>query len=192
MLIGYARVSTQAQDATAQIDYLLSRGIARQRIYVDEGLTGRNRQRPALEKALEAAREGDTLVVPKLDRLARSITDARDIVAELTERGVALDIGGSVHDPNDPIGKLLFNVLAMIAEFESDLIRTRTREGMAVAKAKGRLQGRKPKLSTTAERHMVELHGAQEHSVAEIAEMFNVGRATVYRAIDRARAAAAD
>jgi len=190
MLIGYARVSTQSQDATSQIDYLLGRGIERDRIYIDEGLTGRNRQRPELTKALEACRAGDILVVPKLDRLARSITDARDIVAELTERGVALDIGGSVHDPNDPIGRLLFNVLAMIAEFESDLIRMRTKEGMAVAKAKGRLTGRKPKLSKTAERHLVELHAAQEHTVAEIAEMFGVGRATVYRAIERSKAAA--
>jgi len=88
-------------------------------------------------------------VVTKPDRLARSLPDARDIVDELTSRDVKLNIGGSVHDPTDPVGRLLFNVLAMVAEFESDLIRMRTREGMKVAKAKGRLRGKKPKLSPT-------------------------------------------
>jgi DNA invertase Pin-like site-specific DNA recombinase len=78
------------------------------------------------------------LVVTKLDRLARSLPDARDILEGLTARNVKLSLGGSVHDPTDPVGRLLFNVLAMVAEFEADLIRLRTREGMRVAKAKGR------------------------------------------------------
>jgi len=83
----------------------------------------------------------------KLDRLARSVPDARDIVDELTAAGVRLNIGGSLHDPTDPIGRLLFATLSMIAEFEADLARSRTREGMAVARAKGRLRGKQPKLS---------------------------------------------
>ena len=87
-------------------------------------------------------------MVAKLDRLARSLRDAKDIVDELTAKGVKLSIGGSVHDPNDPVGRLLFNVLAMVAEFESDLIRARTKEGLQVAKAKGRLRGKPPKLPT--------------------------------------------
>jgi DNA invertase Pin-like site-specific DNA recombinase len=80
-------------------------------------------------------------VVTKLDRFARSLPDARDIAGELTSAGVKLNIGGSLHDPDDPVGRLLFNVLAMIAEFESDLIRMRTREGMKVARAKPRSTG---------------------------------------------------
>jgi DNA invertase Pin-like site-specific DNA recombinase len=91
------------------------------RIYVDHGLTGTNRARPGLREALAACRAGDTLVVTKLDRLARSLTDARNIVEELTTAGIKLNIGGSVHDPTDRVGRLLFNVLAMIAEFESGL-----------------------------------------------------------------------
>lgn len=146
-LIGYARVSTDKQDARAQRDALLAAGVPAERIYVDAGLTGSNRERPALREAPAACDTGLTLFVTKLDRLARSITDARDIVNELTRRGVRLNIGGSLHDPNDPIGRLLFNVLAMIAEFEGDLIRARTKEGMRVAKAKGRLRGRAPKLT---------------------------------------------
>jgi len=90
-----------------------------------------------------------------------------------------------VHDPTDPVGRLLFNVLAMVAEFESDLIRLRTQEGMRVAKAKGRLRGRQPKLKVRQEAHLAALHDAGEHSTAELAELFGVGRSTVYRAIQR-------
>jgi len=136
LLIGYARCSTDQQDLTAQRDGLLGLGVAIARIYVDHGLTGTNRDRPGLREALAACREGDTLVVTKLDRLARSLPDARAIADELTARQVRLSLGGSVYDPNDAVGRLLFNVLAMVAEFESDLIRLRTREGMKVAKAK--------------------------------------------------------
>ena len=83
-------------------------------------------------------------MVTKLDRLARSLPDGRAIAAELTARQVRLRLGAWVYDPNDPVGRLLFNVLAMVAEFESDLIRLRTKEGMRVAKAKGRLRGKHP------------------------------------------------
>jgi DNA invertase Pin-like site-specific DNA recombinase len=186
MMIGYARCSTDNQDLTAQRDGLASLGVNADRIYVDHGLTGRNRDRPGLRQALAACRAGDTLVVTKLDRLARSLPDARNIVAELTDAEVKLNIGGSMHDPNDPIGRLLFNVLAMIAEFESDLIRMRTREGMKIAKAKGRLRGKAPKLSPTQETHLVELYRAGKHTTAELAELFTVGRSTVYRAVQRA------
>ena len=86
-------------------------------------------------------------MVAKLDRLARSLRDAKDVIDELTVKGVKLSIGGSVHDPTDPVGRLLFNVLAIVAEFGSDLIRARTREGMQLAKAKGHLRGKQPKLS---------------------------------------------
>ena len=90
-----------------------------------------------------------------------------------------------VHDPNDPVGRLLFNVLAMVAEFESDLIRLRTREGMQVAKAKGRLRGKQPKLNARQETHLVALFNAGEHSIGELNELFGVARSTVYRAVER-------
>ena len=137
LLIGYACVSTEEQDLTAQRDGLQRLGVEPSRIYVDHGLTGTNRDRPGLREALAACRAGDTLVVTKLDRLARSLPDARAIAEDLTRRTVRLSLGGSVYDPADPVGRLLFNVLAMVAEFEADLIRSRTREGMRVAKAKG-------------------------------------------------------
>src|ERR687889_2548054 len=155
--IGYARVPTDEQDLTAQRDALAALGVERERMYVDHGLTGTNRDRPGLALVLAACRAGDTLVVTKLDRLARSLPDARDILEELTQRNVRLSLGGSVHDPTDPVGRLLFNVLAMVAEFESDLIRLRTREGMKVARAKGRLRGKQPKLNPRQEAHLVSL-----------------------------------
>lgn len=186
LLIGYARVSTNEQDLTAQRAALAGLGVVSERIYVDHGLTGTNRRRPGLNEALAACRKGDVLVVAKLDRLARSLPDARDIVADLTRRGVKLNIGGSVHDPTDPIGRLLFNVLAMVAEFEADLARARTREGMAVAKAKGRLRGKQPKLTLAQEKHLVKLYWAGQHTTAELAALFNVSRSTIYRAVERA------
>ncbi|MCA0346006.1 MAG: recombinase family protein [Actinobacteria bacterium] len=186
LLIGYARVSTNDQDLTAQKSALLALGVPSEKTFTDQGLTGTNRARPGLSEALAACRAGDTLVVTKLDRLARSLRDAKDIVDELTRREVKLSIGGSVHDPTDPVGKLLFNVLAMVAEFEADLIRARTREGMAVAKAKGKLRGKQPKLSKAQEVHLVSVYEAGTHTTAEIAELFGVARSTVYRAIKRA------
>ena len=151
------------------------------------GLTGTNRERPGLREALAACREGDTLVVTKLDRLARSLPDARAIADELTVRQVRLNLGGSVYDPTDPVGRLLFNVVAMDAEFESDLIRLRTREGMKVAKAKGRLRGKQPKLNHRQEAHLVALLNGGKYSTAELADLFGVARSTVYRAAERER-----
>ena len=186
LLIGYARCSTDQQDLTAQRDGLAALGVAVNRVYVDHGLTGTNRERPGLREALAVCREGDTLVVTKLDRLARSLPDARAIADEFTAGQVRLNLGGSVYDPTDPVGRLLFNVLAMVAE--SDLIRLRTREGMKVAKAKGRLRGKQPKLNHRQEAHLVTLLNGGEYSTAELADLFGVARSTVYRAVERERA----
>jgi DNA invertase Pin-like site-specific DNA recombinase len=188
-LVGYARCSTAGQDLTAQRQTLRALGVAEQRIYLDHGLTGRHRDRPGLALALAAVREGDTLVVPKLDRLARSVPDARAIADELERRGARLQLGASVHDPRDPMGKMFFNVLATFAGFEADLLSLRTREGMLVAKAKGRLKGKPPKLSAGQQAHLIKLLKAGEHSIPELAELFAVSRATVYRVIQRAERA---
>lgn len=188
-LIGYARCSTVVQDLEAQFSTLRTLGVAKDRIYLDHGLTGANRQRPGLEKALAAVRSGDTLVVPKLDRLGRSVPDLRDISDGLIARGVRLSLGGTIYDPTDPMGKMFFNILATFAEFELDLIRLRTREGMAIARAKGNLRGKQPKLSATQQTHLMKLYRAGEHTVPELAEIFKVARATVYRTIERNQSA---
>lgn len=183
--IGYARCSTESQDLEAQRQALLALGVSEARIYTDHGMTGTNRARPGLDQALAAARDGDTLVVPKLDRLARSVPDARDIADGLASRGVRLQLGATVYDPSDPMGKMFFNILATFAEFESDLIRMRTREGMAIARAKGKLKGRKPKLTEKQARELRRMHGDGEHSISDLAEIFGVSRPTVYRTLQR-------
>jgi DNA invertase Pin-like site-specific DNA recombinase len=180
-LVGYARCSTLGQDLEAQRAALRSLGVPDERVYTDQGLTGRTRERPGLDKALAACWAGSTLVVAKLDRLARSVPDACAIAAELTDRGVGLSIGGAVYDPGDPVGKLLFTTLAMVAEFEADL--ARTREGLAIARANGRLRGRQPKLNDRRRAQLVRLHTNGQATVAELAETFSVSRATVYRAL---------
>lgn len=136
-----------------------------------------------MDHAVAAVREGDTLVVPKLDRLARSVPDARAIGDDLAASGIKLSLGGQVYDPTDPMGKMFFNILATFAEFEVDLPRLRTREGMAVARAKGGLKGRQ--------------HQAQSHTATgaaadarhrridnqRLSELFKVSRPTVYRTL---------
>lgn len=134
---------------------------------------------PGLRTALAAVRAGDTLVVTKLDRLARSLRDATDIADELTKKDVALNLWGAVYDLTDPMGRLLFDRLCMVAEFEADLIRAHTREGMAIAEAASKLRGGKPKLNKAQEKHLVDLHRAGTHTNSDLAELFDVGRATV-------------
>ena len=183
--IGYARCSTDKQDLAAQRAMLEALGVAPERIYTDRGLTGSTRARPGLDQALAAVRRGDTLVVPKLDRLARSVPDARQIADALVERGVKLALGSSVYDPADPMGKMFFNILATFAEFEADLIRMRTREGMAIARAKGKLKGKPPKLSAKQQKELCRMHATGEYSISDLAELFSVSRPTVYRTLAR-------
>src|SRR5712664_514403 len=177
--IGYARCSTDHQDLAVQQAMLQALGVAPERIYRDRGLTGTTRARPGLDQALAAVRAGDTLVVPKLDRLARSVPDARQIADALVARGA------SVYDPTDPMGKLFFNILATFAEFEVDLIRLRTREGMAMARAKGKLRGKRPKLSDKQHRELWRMYETGEYSINDLAELFAVSRPTVYRTLAR-------
>lgn len=139
--------------------------------------------RQDLAQALAAVRQGDTLVVPKLDRLARSVPDARDIADALQARGVKLALGNSLYDPADPMGKIFFNVLATFAEFEGYLIRLRTREGMAIARAKGKLRGKQPKLSDKQQKELCRMRGSGEY----LAELFSVSRPTVYRTLSRGK-----
>jgi DNA invertase Pin-like site-specific DNA recombinase len=183
--VGYARCSTDHQDLAAQQAMLEALGVAPDRIYMDRGLTGTTRARPGLDQALAAVRAGDTLVVPTLDRLARSVPDARQIADALVARGVKLALGTSVYDPTDPMGKMFFNILATFAEFEVDLIRLRTREGMAMARAKGKLRGKRPKLSDKQHTELWRMYETGEYSINDLAELFAVSRPTVYRALAR-------
>jgi DNA invertase Pin-like site-specific DNA recombinase len=185
MLVGYARCSTDKQDLTAQRTALARYGVPEDRVYTDDGLTGRNRKRPGLDQALAAVRSGDTLVVPKLDRLARSVPDARDIIAGLSGRGVYLSVGGSVYDWEDPMGRMFLQMLAVFAEFESDLIRMRTREGMSRPQVRAKLKGRKPILNPAQQAKLVKDHATGEYSIGDLAELFGISRPSVYRTLNR-------
>ena len=184
-LAGYARCSTDRQDLAAQRQALLELGVAEDRIYTDHSLTGTTRARLGLDQALAAVRQGDTLIVPKLDRLARSVPDAHAIADQLRERGVKLALGRVLYDPGDPMGKMFFNILATFAEFEADLIRMRTREGMAIARARGKLRGKQPELSDRQQRELCRMHATGEYSISDLAEIFSVSRPTVYRTLNR-------
>ena len=167
------------------MDRFAELGVTEDRIYIDHGLTGANRARPGLDQALAAVRAGDVLVVPKLDRLARSVPDARAIADQLEAKGVKLALGASVYDPTDPMGKMFFNILATFAEFEADLIRMQTREGMAIARAKGKLRGKQPKLSEKQQRELSRMHASGDYSISDLADLFSVSRPTVYRTLQR-------
>ena len=118
MKVGYARVSTNEQDVDAQRSFLIAAGVDEDRIYTDVGFTGKNVQREGLRQALAAVRDGDTFVVPKMDRFARNVEDTLHLVRELTERGVIFQMGHTVYDPHDPWSKLFLTFLAAIAEAE--------------------------------------------------------------------------
>ena len=135
--------------------------------------------------ALAAVREGDTLVASKRDRLARFVPDARAIADRLRGLGMTLALALALYDPGDPTGKLFFNILASFAEFEADLIRMRTREGMAIARTKGKLRGKQAKLSDRQQRELCRMHATGEYSISDLAEIFSVSRPTVYSTLNR-------
>ncbi len=115
----------------------------------------------------------------------RAPSPTRAIADALIARGVKLALGVSVYDPADPMRKMFFNILATFAEFEADLIRLRTREGLAIARAKGKLRGKLPKLSVKQQKELQRMHETGDYSISDLAEVFSVSRPTVYRTIRR-------
>ncbi len=187
MIYGYARVSSTTQSLDMQVAQLTDYGC--QKIF-QEKLSGRSlRNRAQFSELVDRVTMGDTVVVTKLDRFARSTQDALNTMATLTERGVSLvvlNMGGDVVDTSTAIGKLLVTVLAGIAEFEADLIKERQLEGIAAAKARGVYTGR-PRTYTVHHKglaHALELLAARDtnHLTAnDICAMTHVSRATLYR-----------
>lgn len=184
---GYTRVSADAHDLAAERAALAGFGVRQDRIFVDFGLTGGRQDRPGLDEALAACGPDDVLVVTKLHRLAGSLADAREIGQRLALKKIRLMLDGQVHDPADPASRLMFKTLAALADFEADLVRSRTREGLREAKAKGRLRGKPPKLDPAEQARLVDLHHTEDRSPEELAEMFGIARSTVYRVLERAR-----
>jgi len=178
MKIGYARVSTDDQTLDLQRD-ALRRAKCRQ-IY-EEHASGKNTARPELEACLKSLREGDTLIVWRLDRLGRSLADLIRLTQELQGRGVGFSSVTEQIDTGSPSGKLIFHVFGALAEFERNLIRERTLAGLKAARARGRKGGRPRKLSSKELKSMRSLLRAGEIPVSTIAEQFGVARSTLYR-----------
>lgn len=184
MLIGYARVSTADQQIEIQTDALKEAGVQEDYLFW-EHVSGAKAKRPELEMALRMCREGDTFVVVKLDRLARSMPELYRIMDRLDRMGVDfLSLTDNI-DTKTPAGKLLFGILGSIAEFERSLIVERTMAGLKKAREKGRRGGRKPKLTEKQVKMIIKAMQDQSLTTAEIAENFGVHESTIYRAIQR-------
>jgi DNA invertase Pin-like site-specific DNA recombinase len=181
-LIGYARVSTEDQDAQLQRDALTAVGCSR--IFEDKA-SGKNTDRPELAAGLDYLRPGDTLVVWKLDRFARSLIDLVTMVDALAARGVGFKVlTGALAsiDPNTPDGRLMLQVVGAMAEFERSLIKDRTRAGLEAARAQGRTGGR-PTVMDADKLAAAKARKAKGESVTIIAKALRVSRATLYRAL---------
>lgn len=177
MKIGYARVSTQDQNLDLQKDALEKAGC--KKIFVDE-ISGTVAQREGLEKAKEVLREGDVLIVWRLDRLGRSIRDLIDWVNHLEEEGIGFKSLQESIDTTTSSGKLVFHIFAALAEFERNLIRERTNAGLVAARARGRLGGRKKSLNAKERKRAVEMYQRKNQTVKQICEMMNITKPTLY------------
>ncbi len=183
-MIGYARVSKSdgSQTLDLQRDDLLRAGVEAGRIYEDFA-TGKRDDRPGLHACLKALRTGDILVVWKLDRLGRDMRHLVDTVDDLSKRGVGLRVltGQMPVDTGTPQGKLIFGIFASLAEFERELIRERTMAGLKAARARGRVGGRKRKMTGAKLRLAQAAMAKQETVVAELCRELGVSRQTLYR-----------
>jgi len=176
--IGYARVSTDDQDLTLQLDALESAGC--NLIYKDKE-SGKNRQREELDQCLKALRSGDTLIVWRLDRLGRSLSDLVKIITELENKKIAFESLTEKIETRSATGKLMFHVFAALAEFERNVIRERTQAGLKAARARGRKGGRPRKLDEQQVREIRVLLRNPEIRVIDVAKRYGVSRATIYR-----------
>ena len=185
MNIGYARVSKagEAQNLDLQYDALTKAGVGREAIYEDRA-SGKRERRPGLDACLKALRQGDTLVVWKLDRLGRDLRHLVSVVEELTERGIGLRVltgQGAQIDTTTPTGRLVFGIFAALAEFERELIRERTLAGLEAARARGRKGGRKFALTKAQVRLAQAAMKSRDTSAAELAAELQVKPVTLYR-----------
>lgn len=204
--IGYARVSTREQCDDSQVDELLAAGCDPGHLFIDHGVSGKHARRPQLDACLNYMREGDVLVITRLSRAMRSLHDLLDLVngkggsdgghhGGLRERGIDLVVLKQGIDTTTPGGRLAFHIFAAIDEWQRELIVEGTLEGLAAARARGRVGGRRPKLSPKQVKLAKEMYdavgddGKRKHTVQEIADLLNTSRWTIYRSLERAAAA---
>ena len=185
MLIGYARVSKadETQVLDLQIDALIESGVKKENIYTDK-ISGVKDNRPGLENCLKALREGDILVVWKLDRLGRNLKHLIEIIEDLNKRNIGFKVltGQGVNiDTTTPAGKMIFSIFGAFAEFERELIRERTIAGLKAARARGKKGGRKFQLSKSQVRLAQAAMQNRDTSVSELCKELNITRPTLYK-----------
>lgn len=185
MLIGYARVSKAdgSQTTDLQSDALIVAGVKQEYIYQDQA-SGKSDDRPGLQNCLKALREGDTLIVWKLDRLGRDLRHLINIVHDLTSRNIGLKVltgHGAAIDTTTPAGKLVFGIFAALAEFEREMIRERTIAGLASARARGRKGGRPYKMTAAKLRLALAAMGNIETKISALCEELGITKQTLYR-----------
>lgn len=188
MLIGYARVSKAdgSQSLDLQRDALIAAGVDEDQIYSDRA-SGKKDKRPGLDACLKALRDGDVLVIWKLDRMGRSLNHLVKTTTQLSERGIGLKVltgQGAQIDTTTAAGRLSFGIFAALAEFESELIRERTMAGLAAARARGRKGGRKFALSKAQVRMAQAAMANRDTSVSELCKELGVKPVTLYRYVD--------
>ncbi|WEV74243.1 recombinase family protein [Bifidobacterium sp. ESL0798] len=184
MLIGYARVSTLEQNEDLQVDALKKAGC--EKIYTDHA-SGAKEHRPQLDEMLRALRKGDTVIVWKLDRMGRSLQNLVTLMNKFNDMGVGFKSLTENIDATTSGGMLVYNIFAAMAQFERDLIRERTNAGLQAARRRGRKGGRKPKLTPAQIKRVREQYDSKAVTVNEIASQYNVGRTTIYRALDNTK-----
>jgi DNA invertase Pin-like site-specific DNA recombinase len=184
MRFGYGRVSTRDQHTEAQHDALVAAGVDPKNIFVEKAST-RLAQRPKLEELRKVLRDGDTIVVTKVDRLARSLLDLITIADDLRKQGVTLEVLSGTFNRSDPMGEAFFQMTGVFAQLERDLIRQRTHEGLAAARARGRKGGRRAKLTDAQAAEVRRMYAAKDKTVKEIGELFGITRESVYRYVGK-------
>jgi len=183
MLIGYARVSTSDQTLNLQKDALEKIGCTK--IFTDTA-SGAKAERKGLEEALGYVRQGDTLVVWRLDRLGRSLKHLIETITDLNNRKIGFKSIQENIDTTTSGGKLVFHIFGALAEFEREIIRERTKAGLQAARARGRKGGRPKLLTGKKAAHLQELYNNKNNSISEICNTLNISRATLYRYIKTA------
>lgn len=181
MLIGYARVSTQLQDNATQIDSLKKSGCE---TIFEEKMSGGRWDRPKLQELLKHIRKGDTVVVWKLDRLSRSLKDLLFIIEQIETKDVGFKSLTESIDTTTSAGKMMMQMVGVFAEFERNMLKERTMKGLEYAREQGRVGGRKPKLKPVQAEEIIKLN-KNGKSAAELAVLFNVHKATVYRVLNK-------
>jgi len=179
--IGYGRISTSDQKAASQEDALKAAKV--DKLFIDT-FTGTKASRPQLDKMKEQLRSGDTLVITRLDRLGRSTKDLLNLVSELEELGVNLEVIEQRLNTSTPDGKLFFTMIAAFAEFEREIMRARTMDGLAAARARGKVGGRKPKMTPAKVKTAVSMY-EKGLPITEISEAIGVSRPTIYRMLEK-------